>query len=604
MTLDAELHLVDSIDEVYALKQWMSESRPYIAVDTETEGLDWWRDRPRLLQVGDAHTAWAIPWHLWGGAILEILRDFRGDLIMHNLPFDLMMFEHWSGVKLPRHRMHDTRILAHIWEPHKPTALKSVSERHVDPRAAQSQRVLKEAMTLHGWTWATVPLDFQPYWVYACMDCILTSRCFDLLHPLVMADSPLAYDLELATCFVLVDMMFRGVAVDEEYAGTKLKDFRRYVDEASGWCQREYGVKAGSDIKVIERLQRDIPTSVYEFTTTTQKTGRLSLNKDVLKEVLLATNHPLAQVVFERRKIQRLASTYLDKFCTLAVNGRIYPKFNPVRHSDSDTEDDTSGYGAKTGRMSVSDPPLQQLPRKDNDYPAANVIRNCITATPGNMLIMCDWDQVEMRVYAHLCQDPGLIAAFDEGDFFVNIAREIFADPNFQKSDPRRQMTKNAGYAKIYGARERKFALTAGIDVDTATAFMARMDSLYPGMPAFNARIQQVAEQREQTEGLAYVRSIMTRRRYINDDGRLYALVNFLVQGISAEILKMKNVELQTVGLSEYLVLDVHDEMILDAPYEVAPEAGHALKGVMEDNNLLAVKLTASLSTAERWGGE
>lgn len=602
MTLDVTLHLVDSIDEVMALKTWMSERRPFIAVDTETEGLQWWKDQPRMLQVGDSYTAWAIPWHLWGGAILEILRDFQGDLVMHNMPFDIMMFERWSGVQLPRHRIHDTRIQSHLLEPHKSTGLKAVAERHVDRRAAQSQRILNEAMKLHNWTWATVPIDFQPYWVYAAMDCILTSRVHEHHYPLVQQQCPLAYELEMAEGHVLIDVMWTGVAVDRDYTTQRLSEFERYVEQASRWTKDEYGVEAGSDVKVIERLQRDIPSSVYEFTKLTKKTKRPSLDREVLEEVIKTTHHPLAEVVLQRRRIQGICSKYLRKFLELEVNGRIHPSFNPVKRTDDDTNE-YSGYGAKTGRMSVSDPPLQQLPRKDNDNPVANVVRKCITASSGNLMVMCDFDQIEFRIYAHLCQDPGLIQAFErEGDFFLNMTREIFSDPTIIKADPRRQTTKNAGYAKIYGAGIPKFALTAGIEVDAAATFMNQLDTLYPAMNTFNQQVDQIARQREQTEGVAYVQSQMTRRRFINDDGRYYALVNYLIQGMAAEVLKMKNVELKAAGLSHLLVLDVHDEMILDCPQEDSPEVAHTLKDIMEDSDLFRVKLTASLDSGPTWG--
>lgn len=603
MTLDVQLHLVDSIEEVMNLKRWMSQSHPFLAVDTETEGLQWFRHHPRMLQIGDSREAWSIPWHLWGGAILEVLRDYRGDLVMHNLPFDLMMFERWAGVKLPRHRMHDTRIQAHLLEPHKPTGLKAVAERWVDREAARSQHVLREAMKLHGWGWDTVPLDFQPYWVYAGMDCILTSRVHEHHHPILRTECPNALDLEMATSFVLIDMMWRGVAVDLEYTRSKLYDFRRYVDEASTWTEREFGVKAGSDVAVIERLQRDIPESVYQFTKLTKKTRRLSLDRDVLEEVVAATHHPLAEVVLQRRRIQRVCSAYLDKFIELSVDGRIHPNFNPTKHK-GDEEDPESGYGAKTGRMSVSDPPIQQLPRKSNDNPVANAVRQCVRASPGRTFVMCDFDQIEFRIYAHLCQDPGLIAAFGEGDFFVNMAREIFNDPTIEKSDPRRQPTKNGGYAKIYGSGIAKFAKTVGTDVSNAQGFMDRMDSIYPGMNAFNHHVETVARNRERDEGVAYVRSLLTRRRYINDDGRYYALVNYLIQGMAAEVLKMKCIEMQQAGLGEYLVLLCHDETVLDAPTEQLSEIAGATQGVMEDPDLFSVALTASTDFGPNWGSK
>lgn len=597
MTLNVDIHLVDSIDEVWALKQWMGERHPYLAVDTETEGLQWWRHRPRLLQVGNADIAWVIPWHLWGGAIMEVIGQYDGLLLMHNAKFDVSMFEHWSGVRLPRHRIHDTRVLGHILDPTRSTALKDLGERHVDRMAAASQRMMTEGMALHGWTWATVPIDWQPYWIYAGMDVILTTRLFEKFHPLVMQDAPFAYEMEMATQWCLLDMEMRGVAVDLEMTSAKQRVFREYVDRMEAWCVAEFGVKPGQDIEVIKRLQRD----GIEFTKLTPKKTRYALDKEVL-EAVVETGHPLAKAVFDRRRIQRLCSAYLDNFVDLEYNGRVHPNYNPAKKKGG--EDAGEGYGARTGRMSVADPSLQNLPRKNNSYPAADAIRNCITATPGGQLLMCDFDQVEFRIMAHLSQDPGLMRAFGEGDFFVNLAREIWSDPTIEKKDPRRQPTKNAGYAKIYGAGIPKFAKTAGITVEVADTIMHRLDTLYPGIEKWTYGLEATARIVEQDEGVAYARSPLTNRRHICEVDKYYRLVNYVIQGTAAEVLKMKDLELQRAGVGELLVLNVHDEVILDVPTEDLEEVSRTVMDVMNDDQMFSVPLTASLDIAERWGGK
>lgn len=599
MTLDVQLNFVDSIDEVVRLKEWMGERRPYIAVDTETEGLRWWRDRPRLLQVGDRDTAWAIPWDLWGGAILEILRDFDGELIMHNAGFDVKMFEHWSGVELPHHRIHDTRVQAHILQPNRPTGLKYLAERLVDRQAARSERLLKEAMVLNHWTWATVPVDFPLYWIYGALDTVLTSRLHDQFYPQVMTDAPKAYELEMATVWVLTAMERKGMALDADFTREKLRSFQAYVEQCADWCVREYGVRAGSNAKVVERLERDL-AGAYQFTKLTPG-GALCLDAEVLRDVVTRTGHPLAQTVYNRRRIQKLTSAYLENFLELEHRGRIHPSFNAMKRE----KEDTAGYGARTGRMSVSDPSLQNLPRRSNSHPAADAVRNCLTASEGNSLIMCDFDQIEFRLEAHLSGDRALIQAFSEGDFFVNLTREIFNDPTIEKKDPRRQTTKNAGYAKIYGAGVPKFAATAGITVVEADGFMRRLDQLYPGMNALANRVAAVARQRYNLEEEAYVRSPLTGRRYPCDSpDKIYALVNYLIQGTAAEVLKLKNLELVKAGLGEYLVLNVHDEVITDVPRELFEEIGRVIGGVMNDHSMFSVPLTASVDVADRWGAK
>lgn len=605
MTLQATLNLVDSIDEAMNLKRWMSERRPFIAVDTETEGLQWWRQKPRLLQVGDPDTAWAIPWDLWGGAILEVLADFEGDLVMHNAGFDVKMFEHWSGVDLPRHRIHDTRVQAHILNPARATGLKPLAAHYVDPQAAGAERALHEKMRRQGWGWDTVPVDCLEYWGYGALDCVLTARLHQQMYPQVMRQAPRAYELEMATVWALCGMERKGMAVDLDYTRRTLNSFRDYIDRMSDWCIDNYGVKPGSNRHVITRLQQDLGEK-YRFSKLTPG-GALCLDKEVLTDVVERTQHPLAQVVFRRRKIEKLSSSYLENFLELEHNGRVHPSFNAMKRQNTKAggEDESSGYGARTGRMSVSDPSLQNLPRRSNSHPAADAVRNCLTASGASRLIMCDFDQIEFRLEAHLSGDFALKEAFSEGDFFVNLTRQIFNDQTIEKKDPRRQTTKNAGYAKIYGAGVPKFALTAGISVEDAANFMHRLDQLYPGMNRLSNQIAEVARNRYQEEGVAYVKSPLTGRRFPCDSpDKIYALVNYLIQGTAAEVLKMKNLELIKAGLGEYLVLNVHDEVICDVPEHLLDEASRVIGDIMNDRSLFTVPLTASVDVAERWGGK
>lgn len=587
------VHLVDSIDDTWALQAWLGERRPVLAVDTETEGINWWREKVRLIQVGDAMNGWAIPWDLWGGAALDVLGKYDGPLVMHNAGFDVKMVERWCGYRFDRSKIHDTRVLAHILDPAKPTGLKPLSARTIDPHAAHAQKTLDEGMRAHGWTWATVPLEFTPYWVYAGLDCVLTARIWEELYPQVMSTAPAAYDLEMATTWVIVDMETKGVALDVDFTREKLASFEGYVDKLESWCVSEFGVKPGSNQAVIERLASD---TGYPFTKLTGQ-GKKALDKDVLADVVAKTSHPLAEVVAERRKVQKLAGSYLRNFLEFEHEGRIHPSFNLLKGEGS-------GYGARTGRMSVSNPALQQLPRKSKDgkNPAADEVRRCLTASPGNLLIMCDFDQIEARMFAHFCQDPGMLAAFDSGDFFTNMARMIFRDPTIEKSDWRRPQVKNAMYAKIYGAGPAKFAATAGISEADGEAMFALLTSTFPGIDTFSHHIVDMAKARYRAEGVAYVTSPITGRRHVADWDREYALVNYLVQGTAAEVLKLKDVELRSAGLGPLMVLNVHDEVILDVPEADVPEVVRLVESIMYDDKLFSVPLTAGTDVAFRWG--
>jgi DNA polymerase-1 len=588
---NVQLHLVDSIDSLGELQRWMAQPRIVLAVDTETQGLEWWHHRPRLIQVGDAREGWAVPWDLWGGAVLDVLAQYQGPIVMHNAPFDVKIMENWCGYTFPRHRIHDTRILTHIREPHMPTGLKNVCSRLIDSKAMRSQQLLSNAMKDNGWDWATVPLEFQPYWAYAALDPVLTAQLFELIYNDVMTTAPAAYELEMATAWAIISMERKGVALDVEWTEQKLKQFRKYEVDAADWIKTNFGLTPGKADAIIARLAED---TGYVFTEKTNG-GMLSLAREVLEDVIATTGHPLAEMVLSRRRIQKMASSYLKKFLELQHEGRVHASYNLLKS-------EVSKYGARTGRMSISEPPLQQLPRKNNAVPAAIAVRNCFTASEGNKLLMCDFNQIEARLLAHFSQDPGLIGAFDQGDFFVNIARQLYNDPTLQKSDPRRVPTKNATYAKIYCAGVEKFAKTAHIPVNEAQAVYDRLSVMFPGMDGFIQKVIKVGEQRARDEGTPYVISPLTRRKYIGEKDKTYALVNYLIQGTAAEVLKYKDLALFHAGLGPYMVLNVHDEVILDVPKEDVPDVRHQVEQIMNDAELFTVPLTADSDVAFRWG--
>jgi DNA polymerase-1 len=574
------LHLVDSIDEVLKLHEWMGNRREIhaLAFDTETTGLIVGQDRVRLVQVGDGVHGWAIPFDGWHGLFGDIVRRWDGHWLAHNAKFDVGMLDH-AGITMPRDRVRDTRIMSHCLTPHYSTALKNVASRLVDAQAASLQTELKDT----AWTWATVPITYQPYWTYGALDAVLTWKVAEILWPQVQAECPDAFELENTVSWIIERMERYGAHIDLPYAQEKLAAFTRYVDESAAWVKSTYGISAGANASVIKILQE----AGYEFDKQTAS-GALALDK----EVLGAIDHPLAQTVLQRRQLQKLASTYLGHFVTeVDADHLIHPSINVL--------------GARTSRMSMERPNLQNLPRKNDNQPAAETCRNCVTARPGNVMMMCDFDQVEMRMLASMAGEASMIAAFKgDTDFFVALARMVYGDENIVKSDVRRQVVKNAGYATIYGAGVEKFSKTAGIPVEQGRAVRARWDELFPDVLKFQRSVQSVATQRRVNEGLPYVRCPITRRKQVSDPGKEYALVNFLIQGAAAAVLKKKIIELDNAGLGEWMVVPVHDEIILDVPRESAADVADILKKTMNDDTMFTVPLSSSVSWGNSWGSK
>lgn len=581
---DVRVHLVDSTDAVADFMRWLGERRPdnEIGCDTESTGLDKDRDRIRTVQFGDAQTGWTIPVEDWRGVIKTVFTKFEGSYVGHNFPFDEAMIANDGIEPPPRSRVHDTRPMHHPLESTYSTALKNLAARYVDPRAGAAQKDLDDGIKTYGWD--RIPVTFQPYWVYAAIDPVLTKQVKDAIYPRVQAECPQAYDLELAVSWVTHDIERYGIHVDAEYAKKAFDNFEHYVAETGNWVQDNYGVSAGSNQGVVRVLNEQ----GYQWDKRTAS-GAPALDK----EILAGIDHPLAQTVLRRRQRQKLAKTYLRHF----IDER--DALNLIHCS-------INSIGARTGRMSVQNPALQTLPRFSERNADAITIRNCISARPDHTLLMCDFDQIEMRILAYLCRDPNMIAAFlSEGDFFTSMACQLFHLESMAKSDPRRQITKNGGYAKIYGAGYEKFALTAGVSVAEAKSFMAQFDARFAEVPRFQKSVINIAMQRQRDEGSSYVRSPLTGRRHVADRNKEYALTNYLIQGLAAEIFKMKVLEVDAAGLGQWLTMLVHDEVVLDVPNEHVVDAVHTLEKVMNDSQVLApVPVSASVSFGSRWGSK
>ncbi len=583
--MDAQLHFVESLDDANDFVRWLGERRPVLGIDTETEGLNWWRDRLRLCQFGDANAAWVLAWDRWPGLALEVLQRYTGQLVMHNAKFDCHMLHQWGGVDLgPYTRIDDTRLMAHILRPIQYTALKTLAKRFVDPHADAAQGVLETAFDKQGWTWATVPTDYPGYWAYAGLDAIYTARLWELFKPQIDAQYPNVYALDLATSALLRKMERRGVVVDRAYAQEQYDHFMAYVIEATQYVKQTYGIIPTSNTKLAAKLQE----LGFELIKLTAK-GNISVDGEVLN----AIPHDLAHTSLQVRRMQKIASTYLGNFVSFADgDSKLHPSINPL--------------GAKTGRMSMSRPNLQNLPRDHVGRPEALTVRNCFLPSQDHVLLMADFDQIEQRVMAHyawsMAGDPGMAQAFAEGgDFFTTMARRIYGDDSIVKKDPRRQMTKNAAYAKGYGAGPAKFAITAGVDVATAAAFLDRYDEMYPGVTRFQREVDRIAHERIASDGDAFVKAPIGRIHIAAKD-KLYTLVNYLIQGAAADVLKMKMLELQQAGLEEFMILPVHDEVLFDVPHEQAREVKRVVEAVMPELQMFSVPLTVGVEHHARWG--
>lgn len=583
-----QLHRIDDVDDVREFLDWFDHTGDSLGVDTESTGFKWHGDDyVRTVQVGDEEHGWFMRWDRWSGLFESIIKVHvanGGWLDLMNAKFDYA-FLRKAGVKLPQDRMRDVGVMAHVLESHMSRALKNQAARHIDPRANALQHELDEALSSRSeWTWATIPDDFKPYWTYAALDPVLTTLIRKRHLPLVEAQAPRAYEIENAFQWVALKAETYGACVDVPYAEDHYRKFVAYCDDVEAWCKSEYGISPGSNQKVVAKLQELGFTDDY-FTKETAR-GAVALDAGVLE----AIDHPLAQAVLQRRQLQKIASTYLKFYVShVDANSAIHPSMNTC--------------GALTGRMTMSEPNLQNLPVRGTN-PGVKVVRNCIVSRSGHTLIMVDFDQVEMRGLAIMSGDPGLIAAFSGGqDFFVEIARAVFDDPTLVKADPRRQPVKNGMYARIYGAGLVKQAATAGVSLDQMRYVSNGLNQRFPGIETYaRSVIDQAIRDGRESGGPAYTTCPLSGQRFHADRGKEYALVNYKIQGWAAKLLKVKALELDAAGLGNYIIAFVHDEILFDVPNELVRDAIHTIQKIMNDDTMYPVAIRASISTGQRWG--
>jgi DNA polymerase I len=572
--MEVDLNIVETWEDAEEFMRWLGQSRPILGCDTETGGFDYWRCALRTVQFGDLDTGWTIPWEGWGGLAMDALKRYDGDIVYHSMKFDLHFLE-VNGCKLNHSKMHDTGTMSNLLRPGMSWALKTLGAQLVDPSIAVAQGNLKTIMAKNRYTWANVPVLLPDYWAYAALDPVITAHLYQIFKPQLTGQLAELYEVEVACQFIIAEMERRGALVDVDYCQRRQEELLTFATDMRAYVMDTYGFSVGSLKPLAAQFQND----GIVLTKQTPE-GAWSMDEKVLSEI----DHPLASDVLNVRKTEKMANSYFGNYIDYAdSNNVLHPLVNMI--------------GARTGRMSISRPALQQVPK--NKY-----MRDAIIPRPGNRLVSVDFEQIEMRLLAHFSQDQPLIEAFaEEGDFFRNTARRLYGDPTIDKGDERRNVTKHASYAKVYGAGIPKFASRAGITVDEATAFIETFNTSFPGIQRFVNTVSETAMEHYKESGIPYVVTEFGRLEIAESTNKLYKLVNYMIQGTAADVFKHTIIALDDVGLTDYLVLPVHDECVFDCPAEDSEDVMHeAMAQFRKMGEHYVVPLDADGDIVERWG--
>ena len=396
--------------------------------------------------------------------------------------------------------------------------------------------------------------------------------------------------IEVPLIPVLVGMEWHGVLIDRERLGEISRAFAKELRELEAAIHRA----AGSDFNINSTPQlRSVLFEKLQLPVLKKTKTGSSTDFEVLEQ-LAAMGHEVPKLLIEYRELSKLKSTYVDALPGFVspTTGRIHTSFNQA--------------GAATGRLSSSDPNLQNIPVRT---PRGEAIRRAFVAAPGALLLTADYSQIELRLLAHLSGDAAFVAAFEQGgDIHRQTAAIIFGVPLDGVTAEMRARAKTINFATIYGQGPFALSRQLGISQDEAKEFIQQYFSRFAGVRAWLDRTVATARER------GYVETVFGRRRYVpelrdrNFNIRAFGertATNSPLQGSAADLIKLAMIRIDGALAAERLgtrmLLQVHDELVFEVPeaeQEIAPELA---KRHMEAAAALRVPLVVSIGVGRNW---
>jgi DNA polymerase-1 len=586
------IRVLTSPSQVSDFWDWLTRTgRRMVAADTETTGLDWWSPffKVRLIQFGDVEGGWAIPFDGWTQLIrcaLEECSRRRILVVWHNVGYDSLALRS-QGIELDWTVQEDTFIWAKLGgfaEQH--AGLKENAMREFGPWAGAGERVLHAGMKAQGWSWADVPLGWKPYPLYGVVDTCVTAALWELWDAQGRRSRWAAdHDLELSAIRLTGQMSWRGLPTDGAYLWEQIQDH-----EAKENVVRQRLASIGiTNPAQNGQLEMLLKAEGYPLADKTAS-GKAKLDKDVLELI----DHDAARDVLLWRQIHRWRVVYLEQIFNGAGStlerGLLHPGIKP--------------FEARTGRMSVENPPLQQLPAED-----PVVRRGIVARSDDEVIVSSDYGQIELRLWASLNGDKPMLEALhlaDEtgGDFFVNLGKTVYGDPNFQKKDPRRALLKATTYTKLFGGGVETAAATAKVGVYTLVPTWKALEAAYPSLGDLGASLI-TSEKNEQGEIVHSATSPFGRVFKVKDPIERRKLPNYVTQGTAAIALKKALIRLEAAGFGDHMLLPVHDEVLFSIPKadqaDAMAEIAEVMNTVIREQDGWGIDVRAEPGAGANW---
>jgi DNA polymerase I len=592
----------DTVRSWEAFDRWLAklDAADLVALDTETTSLSEMLAQIVGISVSVAvgEAAYIPLAHNYPGApeqlpLTEVLTRLKPWL---ENPAKLKLGQH---VKYDRHVLanhgievqgyaHDTMLQSYVLEAHRPHGLASLAERHLARKGLAFEDLCGKGVNQISFD----QVDIERAAEYSCEDSDMTLDVHLCLWPKLAANAALRgiYALEMASSESLYRIERNGVLIDAPALQNQSRELgERMVQleaDAHTLAGQPFNLSSPKQIGEILFTQQGLP--VVKKTAT----GAPSTDEEVLEK--LAEDYPLPAKILEHRGLIKLKSTYTDKLAVLAHprTGRVHTHYAQAV--------------AVTGRLSSNEPNLQNIPIRTTE---GRRVREAFVAAPGHSIASADYSQIELRIMAHISQDPALLKAFHEGiDVHRATAAEVFGLEAQAVSTEQRRYAKVINFGLIYGMSAYGLARALGIDNVSAKNYIERYFDRFAGVKRY------MDDTRQSAKAKGYVETVLGRRLYLPEinspngprrAGAERAAINAPMQGTAADLIKLSMNAVQnaldTQGLKTKLIMQVHDELVFELPDTERDWVQSEVPRLMASVAALRVPLLAEIGFGANW---
>jgi DNA polymerase I len=593
----------ETISDWARFEAWLAvlSQAELVGLDTETDSLDGMKaqivgvsfaiEPGRAAYVPVGHDYPGAPDQLPRDEVLARLKPWLEDAsrakLGQNIKYDLHVFAN-HGVTVQGYR-HDTMLQSYVLEAHRPHSLESLASRHLNRSGLSYEDVCGKGAGQIPFSQVDVAKATQ----YSGEDSEMTVQVHQVLWPQLEAEPRLreVYEnIELPVAVILERIERQGVLVDAELLARQSHELaeRMVAAEQEAYTIAGQPFNLGSPKQIGEILfgQQGLP--VKKRTAS----GAPSTDEEVLQE--LAADFPLPARILEHRSLAKLKGTYTDKLPLMVnpVTGRVHTNYAQAV--------------AVTGRLSSNDPNLQNIPIRT---PEGRRIREAFIAPPGHHIVSADYSQIELRIMAHISEDPGLLKAFAEGiDVHKATASEVFNVAVADVSSEQRRYAKVINFGLIYGMGAFGLASNLGIEQKAARDYIERYFARFAGVRRYMDETKASAREK------GYVETAFGRRLWLPEiaggngprrAGAERQAINAPMQGTAADLIKLAMIAVQGALDREQratrMVMQVHDELVLEVPDEELGWARSEVPRLMAGVAALKVPLLAEVGVGRNW---